>query len=463
MRKKFAPPASPAEIAAAQAPVPQNWRDAFAQISERMLRALGKQAAQMRDLSAAVDDLRGVVDAGTKARADLGVQVEALSTRIERETEAARDLGEVMTAGVKLLGEEIASLRGVHEAGAAEAGRAATAVAGLETRLCGLEKGLQEVSAQAGRIGEAIDAGRETRALADDLAGKVHTLEIWRDETRVHLDVLDRADGAISNDVVKLHNDMQARVVAVEAGAQDIGKRVGAVEADLARFGDRCADTAGRVEALDDIISEIGDSARQAHGRLDAFNVLVGEHNDRIGAAEAAAARAVREVEDHGGAIDGLRREISAVSGEAADTLRRVTIALGELPAGMMIDGDGDLVRVNRAGDMTKLGRVVAAARDGRDAADIVSVRMEGERMIFTRSDRSEFGCAVALPAPPPVPVDNVDPTTLGYLSKDTVIRARQVEDMVASRASGKTYKSIAQKYNVSERQVVRMIKEYKK
>jgi hypothetical protein len=232
----------------------------------------------------------------------------------------------------------------------------------------------------------------------------------------------------------------------------------------------------GRVDEIDARTDQVADLVDKQTGELTSeLRAAIkgqGEQAVRIGQVE----ETVTGFVNHAGA---LAREISAideafktgiatigaVENQSRDALRRVTIALDQMPAGFMIDQAGVLNRVNRAGDVTELGVVVGKAKDGRDGtspAQIVAVRIDGERLVMTLSDRSEIGCAMPprqVEAAPPALA--VDPVKLGYLSKDVKVRAVQVEHMADMRENGNNYKKIAELFAISERTAARLIKEH--
>lgn len=266
------------------------------------------------------------------------------------------------------------------------------------------------------------------------------------------------ADGAKNADA---YDKLNVRTHAIAEGVKDLGGTVAA--ATRARVDDRStldelvkivADAGEVVGVLDDKLTETVKAQGEQALRLSSVE-------DVAAGAGAASAIATGEVSKLHQAVAGQVDTIRAIGEQATDALRRVTLAIDQIPAAMMIDRAGHLHRVNRAGETVDLGKVVDQGKDGKDAPQLVAARVEGDRLIMTLTDRTEINCSIAgLKAADPVPaVPEIDPTTIGHLSKDAKMRAVQVEDMTKLRATGWTFAKIGKKYDCSARTVARLIR----
>jgi predicted nucleic acid-binding Zn-ribbon protein len=574
--KTAVPPVHPNVL---KAVIPDNWRDAFAMMADRLMRVIGAQAGKIAKLSAELEDMNGKIAAGSKAHAEfvdstmqgfhkfnrsaLVEDIDANGRDILSINEAIADIrglikisADARANDLKTLNETTAIAKGtcdyidrsvkpalqdqaetladlltgrddtwkrfaaVEVAGTELAGRVEQIAADVKTldgRTAGavdaLARQAGDIRDHAGRLVELARAGERV----ENLAGTVAAFEKARNEDRA---VLDELAGTVKATGERLDAESAARAAAigklgeqveeyaataseadgqlsmqfdaVEKAGAELVARVNTMAADLGAVGDRLdlvakdgATNRGNIEHTDAAVTALTVTAKAAGERLDelrsdheTLTVTVDKAGESIIALTGRAARAdeqftrlddlltasgaaVARITVEVGALDALvKSQGETVSGAveaSSDACRRVTIALNEIPSGMMIDRDGDLVRVNRAGEMTKLGKVVGL--NGRDAADIVSVKVEDNRFVFVRSDRTELGCRIPV-VEPVKPADTVDPRKLGYLSKDAAVRAVQVADMVTMRSNNKRYKLIAEKYGISERQVARLIKD---
>jgi hypothetical protein len=581
-KKLAVQPISPAAAAAltatpAERPfVPTNWEDAFADLSDRMLRVVGHQQAKIQTLTAELTDARAdtaaVTAAAGRAHAELVERFDALVILVEKLTGTVAAVPDSITAAVAPLNDlarVTQMVTALDELATAHAGT----LAKLTQRVDDLVDVAEATAAEFTAANAAIAAANDMLAALNKHATATDQIVTAHGETLVeHFDrAIEQGDALVDLRAIVAAGDAAAAVqveriaeLAAQAGAlakltqrvDDVVQDTSAVKSRVAEHDDALVDlravvaagdaaAAVQVERVDDLAAQAGelrtavsvvetaldfektkltaaiakvagdvdDLSETASGedaalmeRLITVEAKTADHTatvERVGAVENRVIELQRITMDHVQRIDtdGERIErvedtvtgfvakikatadtiaaidkavkdgtasIAETTAETADMLRRVNVMLGEMPSAMMVDQDGELVRVARSGELTKLGKVVAHGRDGTNAADIVAVKLDGDRIVFTRSDRTEFGCSIAAliqPAPPAAATPaapEVDPTTLGYLSKDPATRAVQVADMVAMRAAKKSYKAIAEKYKISERQVVRLIKGHK-
>jgi hypothetical protein len=578
-KKLAVQPISPAAAAAltaapAERPfVPTNWEDAFADLSDRMLRVVGHQQAKIQTLTAELTDARAdtaaVTAAAGRAHAELVERFDALVILVEKLTGTVAAVPDSITAAVapqQTIANDVARVTqmvtALDELGTAHAGTLAAltrrttdtdetvaavvdALAAANTAIAAvkspLEGCVEMIKAHGETLVEHFDRAIEQGDALVDLRAIVAAGDALAAVQVERIAELAAQAGALAtlpqrvDDVVQETSadkslvaeqgdalvDLRAVVAAGDAAAavqvervDDLGTSFQSIRSDLqAAVFALDAETVARAAALDKLAGDVNDLSETASGedaalmeRLITVEAKTADHTatvERVGAVENRVIELQRITMDHVQRIDtdGERIErvedtvtgfvakikatadtiaaidkavkdgtasIAETTAETADMLRRVNVMLGEMPSAMMVDQDGELVRVARSGELTKLGKVVAHGRDGTNAADIVAVKLDGDRIVFTRSDRTEFGCSIAAliqPAPPAAATPaapEVDPTTLGYLSKDPATRAVQVADMVTMRAAKKSYKAIAEKYKISERQVVRLIKGHK-
>jgi ABC-type transporter Mla subunit MlaD len=517
-KKLAVQPISPAAAAALKAGpveqpfVPTNWVDAVADLSDQTRLVVGHQQAKIQALAGELADARGVAAASGRAHAELVDRFDALvnlvgtlSTTIETQAATIAEL----TATVNAVPDSITAAVAPHQKTVAEL------VTSRDT--CD-----HRVTAMTGEIVTLTQRVDNFRTLVDVVQGQGESI----DRARTVLDEYGRRiDGAV--EVLAGHgvtlgehldalDDLRGVVVAASSAAavqvervDDLGTLAQSLRSDLQAtvhaLGAETAARAAAVAAVAQSVDDLSETASEQDGELAGRLAAVDQHFaaaagklesavERVGAVENRVIELQRIAMEHVENIeaDGVRIErveetvigfvakVKAIADEiaavktgaasieetantTADMLRRVNVMLGEMPSAMMVDQDGELVRFSRSGDVTKLGKVVAHGRDGTNAADIVAVKLDGDRIVFTRSDRTEFGCSIAAliqPAPattPPAP--EIDATLLGYLSKDPATRDVQIRDMVTMRAAKKSYKLIAEKYKISERQVVRLIK----
>lgn len=400
--------------------------------------------------------------------AELASRGDGLAERLDLADEADRAAGErtdalrkdVVEAGAKLL-ERIDDVAGNVAAvvkGRAEDREAIDAVRDAV-------EGVQQYAAKC--FDAAMQAvANEAEARAENVTSVCEDITKLTDTVNREGKTLDDLAGAVE----RLDKGTVIAVAAVTNALGELTERVGAVEA----FGERLDDVTGTVAAADrgraDLVKRVDDISTRMTETAAAIDVCTRDqaetHKRLDEVVDAAVARAGVEMKALTASVSTHLAAIEATDQRAADMLRRVTILIDQLPSGMMIDKDGELVRVARNGETVKIGKVTAVnGRDGvrgKDAAEIVAARVEADgRLMFTRSDRTEFGCALtAVVASAPQPAA-IDPTKLGHLSKDPKTRAVQVADMIAMRMAEKParYKAIAEKYKISERQAARLIK----
>lgn len=501
----------PAAPAPAERPfVATNWVDAVADLSDRMLRVVGHQQSIIAKLTAELADARGVAAAAGRAHAELTTRIDDLVNLVEKLTTATDGQAEKVAnidAGLKLVDEAV----GAHSQD----------ITKLSKRIDDTVERVGAVEAVANGHAQSLTDQREALATVTGFV-KNHgeVLVTMTGVTRDHGEALVAARAAIAEHDDRLV-DLRGVVSAAGAAAavqvervDELGKRAGAtwtqVEAVTAALDAETAARAAAVQAVSDLVEDYAKTASGEDGALsDRIDTVIQRFApdavhleaavERVGAVEVRVMELQRiamenveridadsvRIERVDEAVTSFSAKVKAVAGEieaidarvkagtasieqttaeTADMLRRVNILLGELPSAMMIDQDGELVRVARSGEVTKLGNVISHGRDGTNAADIVAVRLDGERMVFTRSDRTEFGCSIAALIPPVAvapapPAPEIDPTALGYLSKDPTVRVVQVRNMAVMREAKKSYKLIADKYQISPRQVVRLIK----
>lgn len=508
--KLAVPPIHPDAVFTTSVIVPQCWEDAFAMVSDRLARIVGRQAAEIKGLKDDLTDARGLIAANVKAMADLGAQVAGLAAAAEIQdtvTKAQGNRGAELFAAVDEIRGEVAGL--VHQvAGTVEAVgiRADEATANAD-KLAGTVEAVNEcvrvlggsVDTLTGAVEAMSDRARAHGTRLDQVADKVETGRLVVEAvTKMVDDVGTCADAAAAhaNELDKVVNDVSARAdqVAelVEAYAQTasgedaaLSVRLDQVASILTAEGLRVDGAIARaVEAitrLDHLVIVVEANGTRTDTAIEAVEGLAdeicaaikqqGEHAIKLGVVEetvagcsASAAALAREVRTIDEAVKVGVAAIGTVEDQSRDTLRRVIIALDQMPAGFMIDQAGVLNRVNRAGDVTPLGVVVGQAKDGISPAQIVAVKVENDRLVMTLSDRSEIGCAMprqAEPVPAAAPVDTVDPLTLGHLSKDTKVRIVQVAHMAKMRGDKKGFKEIAALFAISERTAARLIKDH--
>lgn len=400
------------------------------------------------------DRARGVdtrMDRVDESAAAIGRQGIATASRVDDLRVTLEALGATVEDYAKTASSEDAALL----ASVDEVGDAVRAV----------EQRVMELQGVAGRHSVSID----DQGKAIDLVGERITDAVGTVDTLVKA-------RAVDTEWVRA---VEARAVAVELLAGTHTEALDQVDKEIDKANLWIADTVGLVEALKkawtgnvERIDTIADNVAEARTLVGAVSREVDEGSARLSQVEeavvgfvATAANIGREVAGAVAAVERIDQTVVANADQITDTIRRVTIALGELPAGMLIDHDGDLIRVNRNGEPVKLGKVVGETRDGKDAPVIVAAKFEGDRLIITLSDRTDITCTVPRDAVAPIApadVEALDPTKLGYLSKDPNVRNVQIGDMINMRAAGKRYKEIAAKYQISERQAARLIKDGK-
>lgn len=507
MSKKLAvPPVAPNAVPRADNP-PDNWRDAFVWLSDRMLKMIGKQASDVQALRSEVADMRGVMAAAGKSAADLATAIESVDVRdsVQNLEQTVRSIDERTVKQVEEINGAIQSnsqwIQTLDERIVATGDsftNLGKVVADLVAAAGTLETDLRAIVASTG---EAV-AGA-VADIDDRIAGVVTKVtDMVADESARRVDTVDavvvKIDGVIDHVremgayVETRAGELAERITAVTDKVEAAGELRSEDRETIAACVERTGELAEKVTGLVQAASHLALDRAEDHAAIEALTKDVAaaaagateaittirdtikfqaEDSKRIAAVEEAvtgfvstAAAIGSEVRRIDARVADAHVLVDTVGGEARDAVRRVTIALGELPAGMLIDRDGDLVRVNRAGDMTKLGKVVAEApevRDGRDAPRLVASKIEGDRFILVLSDGAEISCSVAglVAAKPADPAPAVDPTTIGYLSKDAEIRGAQVADMQELRAKGQTFKRIAEKYKISPRSAARLIK----
>ncbi|HVQ43757.1 MAG TPA: hypothetical protein VMT30_02215 [Candidatus Saccharimonadia bacterium] len=512
MTKKLAvPPVHPDAVLMPAVVVPASWEDAFAMMSDRMARIIGRQAADIQGLKSDLVDARGLTVAAAKGIADLGIQIAGLAAAFEIQdtaTKAQAHRGVETSTAVIEIAAAVSELVTKIDTGAAAMGALVERVTGLEVHEQDHDAALAEA---VQKVADAVERADQVAGMAtlmdaafgklttqvDQIAGKVEASDAAAARARVFGDELADAVEAVRREV-------QANALAIEDYAATASGEDAALTARLDEVANAVNVIVGEAPAMalasqelaahvDDLVTMVASvqTARaadwstleedfadvrgllaEATTELAAVRRRQGEDGVRVGAVEEAiagfvsgAAALAREVRTIDETVKTGVAAIGAVEDQSRDALRRVTIALDQMPAGFMIDQEGKLNRVNRAGDMTSLGTVVGHAKDGRDGvspAQIVAIRADGERLVMTLSDRSEVGCPfprAVEPAPPAPSSDVVDPLCLGYLSKDVKVRAVQVDHMARLRADGKNFKEIAELFAISERQAARLIK----
>jgi hypothetical protein len=477
-------------------------------IASRQAANIARQAAEIKGLKDDLADARGLIAAAAKVVTDLTAAAEIQDTA----TKAQGHRGVETSTAVIEIAAAVSELVAKIDTGAAAMSALVERVTGLEVHEqdhdTALTEAVQKVSAAAVRVDE-LEAARvevvqkvdnlvdSLAVRVDQIAGKVEASDAAAARARVFGDELADAVEAVRREV-------QANALAIEDYAATASSEDAALTARLDEVASAVNVIVGEAPAValasQELATQVDDLATMVasvqtaratdwstleedfadmRGLFDlldqglkAMNQRQGEDGVRVGAVEetiagfvsgaAALAREVRTIDE---TVKTGVAAIGAVEDQSRDALRRVTIALDQMPAGFMIDQAGVLNRVNRAGDMTQLGTVVGHAKDGRDGvspAQIVAVRVDGERLVMTLSDRSEVGCPfprAVEPTPLASPSDVVDPLCLGYLSKDVKVRAVQVDHMARLRADGKSFKEIAELFAISERQAARLIK----
>ena len=91
MTKKLAvPPIHPDAVPMPAVVVPASWEDAFAMMSDRIARIVGRQAAEIKGLKSDLVDARGLTVAAAKGIADLGIQIAGLAAALEVQDTATK-------------------------------------------------------------------------------------------------------------------------------------------------------------------------------------------------------------------------------------------------------------------------------------------------------------------------------------------------------------------------------------
>lgn len=508
MTTKLAVPPAPPPPVAVQPAVPQSWQEAFNYLTDRFMRVIGKQAADIKVLLTGLEDARGLIAAGDRARAELQTRLDqavaaldgvrdsfssslaaheaSITERLNRFRDAVVARDERIDAIERQVKDDGAAIQTILT-GCAKTEATISDVAdridatvealservtvvvrradGLDVQLDAIEPRLVAVADLLTATGERLDAEARGRA---ELAGAVERTDgaITTVSDRVAA-LGDTVDGLVTG----IGDEVRARAAAVAAVARTVEELSETASQADAELDDKLTQLHGRAEAIERGVKLVDEAHGITAGRLrdlddtvaavrretQAHALAIEDDRTRLGKVEDGVEGFVRITAAAGAEIATFDQRLTTISAEAADACRRVTIALGEMPAAMMINRAGHLVRVSRGGDEVDLGCVVTNAKD---AADIVAARIEKGRLVFTRSDRTEFGCEMPVIEPPAAtPVPAVDPTALGYLSKDPNVRAAQVEDMKAMRVAKKTYEKIGEKYGTSARHVVRLLK----
>lgn len=399
------------------------------------VRAQGEKLAKLAGTAAETEqgltDLRNGVEAAGKVVAGIQLHFDELFSDLDGKVNAivkGQDGFRETVAGVQKYAGDCFNI--AMEAITGEAESQAKAVAEVVAAVERLDQGTQKA------LAVTSDALAEITATVEKVA----------------------TDGAKNADA---YDKLNVRTHAIAEGVKDLGGTVAA--ATRARVDDR--------STLDELVKTVADAGEVVGVLDDKLTETVkaqGEQALRLSSVEevaagagAASAIATGEVSKLHQAVAGQVDTIRAIGEQATDALRRVTLAIDQIPAAMMIDRAGHLHRVNRAGETVDLGKVVDQGKDGKDAPQLVAARVEGDRLIMTLTDRTEISCSIAgLKVADPAPaVPEIDPTTIGHLSKDAKMRAVQIEDMTNLRGSGWTFAKIGKKYDCSARTVARLIR----
>lgn len=483
--------------------IPTNWRDAFADLAERLMKVIGKQAGDIKALRDDLSDARSTIAAASRGTTDQIIQLAATiksdqAEHIRRFDEALQGIREGAESDIADLAGRVAA---VETDVKTESGAVRLIVKAIDDQLLTIADRfdrsvidiVERVQTVEGVTAAAIKGQETFTDVVDALAKRIDTAEgavaLASDAVNIAKSTLDMITGEASTradaiaDILKIveayaetasgeDGSLNAALDEVRKAAGALGERVEDIHGRVGTLTKARADDVERAGAVETRVEELQRIAMDGVDALSAVARDVGGVAARVGVVEDAGTGFTAAVEALGSEvkrIDTVAREtvatVETVGLQSQDAVRRVTVALGELPAGMMINREGQLVRVNRAGDMVEMGNVVSHGADGKDAPVIIAAKIEDNRFIMTMSDRSEISCLVAGLTPravEPAPTD-IDPTKLGYFSKDATIRAAQVEDMVKMRAGGTTFAKIAEKYNISARQAARLIKDFDK
>jgi hypothetical protein len=415
--------------------------------TDQQIQAAGARAEVIERRVTAVEAFGERLDLAGEADRAAGVRAEVIERRVtaveafgERLDDIAGNVAAVMKTGAGLRDDLEVVRVGVEQAQEQAAKQFTIAMEAVDGEAAARGTGLDEIRLTVRLLDEGTQKALTVASQAvDELAEKV------------------KAAGARAIEACDATEAVTERVTAVEA----FGGRIDDIAGTVTTLDGARAEMVERLDAVVVAERETAATARACTSAQAELSIRVGDLAERGEGFDAAVARVGVEMKALTASVATGLAAVSGTDQQAAEMLRRVTILMDQTPSAMMIDKDGELVRVARNGESVKIGKVTAVnGRNGRDAADIVAARIEGDRLIFTRSDRTEFGCAVTVPpAPPPPTVAEVDPTKLGHLSKDDKIRAVQVADMMVMRDGGARYKQIADKYEISERQAARLIK----
>lgn len=318
----------------------------------------------------------------------------------------------------------------------------------------------------------------------DENAGLFRTVAQSHTETKAELEALGGRVSTIDKAVTDLTAETCKRIDAQAEAAQNAIDGLDDKLVDLRGIFDTQAkasvEQVARVDAQAKTLYELNDNVRTIDGEVKAIAKTQGQDALRISGIEegvtkfveiaVTTGREVREIDDK---VAQAVTQFGDMHAQAREALARVTILTDQGPAAFHLDRSGHLIRTARNGEAVDMGKVIAEARDGADAPKMVATKIEDGRFIITLSDGTAVSCSVKGLFPPADPGDgggghggapktsnDIDPTLLGYLSKDPAVKARQVDDMVVMRKAGKSYKQIAAKYGISERQAARLIKD---
>jgi len=406
--------------------------------------ALEAAAGAARDIAEAVRDEVRTVATGlgdlTETHTATRRQLDALASDVN-------DIGEDLGGKVSALTKGHSDLTAANSENAAANSKLAAVVTEHVDRLGANLGTLEErVEDAAAKFGDKVS---ELKDLVEDYASTASS------EDAGLADQLGKLDGHVTA-AREVADAARTRAAEAMSHCNDLSGTVSAIIKARADEADQFAET---VETVGNQVKTMVDDLAAQFGEMSQMSV---DDAKRIEQVEETARTIGAEVQGLAKVIEACRDAGAEIATDVTDMLRRVTISLGQMPSGFMIDQDGELVRVAQSGEVTKIGKVVS---HGRDAPEIVSVKMEGERLIFARSDRTEIGCTVVRATVEPAPAitgpDAVDPLTIGALSKDPALLARQVEHMAEMRAGGKKYKEISEKFGTSEKTVAKLIRGY--
>jgi hypothetical protein len=464
---KLTGPASPA---ASEGP-PATWEDAFALLASRfgglMLDQADKHARQVADLQQDLADCRGLVQQLTDARAQDASEAAAAAERHSQALAealaagaAAREAADNLAHAVQDQADTIAGLAvqvgtlqrdamamGQALGGKADADLVQDMLAGTERAHIALTDRLDQVSQTAGdardlaaRAVDGLAGVTEVAATKDSLRQLVQTVEGHHerlDGLVQSIAATDAATASTFSDIGQSVEKLTADAVTILANITGVqtyaGDRFDVAMKAITTTEQKTCDAVTaineamvrRMDAGDEVVNTLAESVEGLAERVVEVHNLAGEAREAVAAVDAAA---------------------QAALDTARQSLKDTKTTLDAMPRNLVIDREGRLIAFNGDGTEKDLGLV--CGRDGKNAADLVALKAEGNRISLVRGDGHEITCELpTVPAPaaavPPAPM------TEKY----------DVDDMVKMREAGATWDKIGKKHKISGVHAGRLVK----